>query len=122
MKRTSAFDSTSTLFDAMHEFGDWYRSGSGSGVQLARPYYHHHLLHSEEDHRHQSPVTAATAHLAQQTGGQRFDSNNNNNNNNIEKEEARDGLFLFQRLSDLLQRFKDILLRDSFTTSDASDL
>ena len=36
--------------------------------------------------------------------------------------EAREGVFLFQRLSALMQRFNAILVRDSFCTSDTSDL
>jgi len=39
----------------------------------------------------------------------------------ISKEE-RETCFLFQRLSVVLQRFKAVLLRDSFPLSDASDL
>jgi len=36
--------------------------------------------------------------------------------------EAREGVFLFQRLSVLMQRFDAILVRDSFCASDTSDL
>ena len=36
--------------------------------------------------------------------------------------EAREGVFLFQRLSVLMQRFNAILVRDSFRASDTSDL
>jgi len=36
--------------------------------------------------------------------------------------EAREGGFLFQRLSVLMQRFNAILVRDSFCASDTSDL
>jgi len=35
--------------------------------------------------------------------------------------EARKGVFLFQRLSVLMQCFNAILVRDSFCTSDTSD-
>jgi len=35
---------------------------------------------------------------------------------------ARKGVFLFQRLSVLMQRFNAILVRDSFCTSDTLDL
>ena len=36
--------------------------------------------------------------------------------------EAREGIFLFQRLSVLMQHLNAILVRDSFCTSDTSDL
>jgi len=36
--------------------------------------------------------------------------------------EAREGVILFQRLSVLMQRFNAILVRNSFCTSDTSDL
>jgi len=36
--------------------------------------------------------------------------------------EAREGIFLFQQLSVLMQRFSAILVHDSFCTSETSDL
>ena len=44
--------------------------------------------------------------------------NNNNNNNG----DDREGPFLFQRLSVILQRYNAVLLHESFVQSDGLDL
>ena len=57
--------------------------------------------------------------------------NNNNNNNNALADlgrristntgEARETSYLFQRISDLVQRFNAVLLRDSLPAADCTD-
>jgi len=53
----------------------------------------------------------------------RTPSNNNNNNNKISSSSGddREGAFLFQRVSVLVQRFNAVLLNDSLPTPDCTD-
>jgi len=58
------------------------------------------------------PINESATHFLVDLG-RRLSANSN---------EEREGAFLFQRLSILLQHFNVFLLRDSFVTSDAPDL